>query len=99
MELFSIYQLIKLDIRYISKTDTALQFYTTKLTDYSVERRRLVMAILYTVRLSLDDIGMFCRASFQALLSTVLGSQHKWHSLLLHKIFSIHSDFYTNQVN
>ena len=83
-----------LKTRYISKTDTALQFYTTKLTDYSVERWRLVRAMVYVFLWTTLECSVELRFK---LYSTVLGSQHKWHSL--HKIFSINSDFYTNQVN
>ena len=74
MELFSIYQLIKLDIRYISKTDTALQFYTTKLTDYSVERRRLVMAMVYVFLWTTLECSVELRFKLYSLLSWVLNT-------------------------
>ena len=74
MELFSIYQLIKLDIRYISKTDTALQFYTTKLTDYSVERWRLVMAMVYVFLWTTLECSVELRFKLYSLLSWVLNT-------------------------
>ena len=60
--------------RYISKTDTALQFYTTKLTDYSVERRRLVMAMVYVFLWTTLECSVKLRFKLYSLLSWVLNT-------------------------